>query len=75
MPVEELLKDFQPLEDRTDRMMLFMLTGSNMNNVMKDWMPPPPTAAPPKSSDESEDPIIQVKAKKTMKKQTIDDTI
>ena len=46
MTVEELLKDFKPMEDKTDRMMLFMLTGSNMNNVMKDWMPPPPTAAP-----------------------------
>ena len=63
------------MEDKTDRMMLFMLTGSNMNNVMKDWMPPPPTAAPQKSSDESEDPIIQAKIKKTMKKQAVDDTI
>ena len=48
------------MEDRTDRMMLFMLTGRNLNNVMKDWIPP--TTARPLSSDDVEDPIIQVES-------------
>ena len=57
------------MEDRTDRMLLFMLTGRNLNNVMKDWMPPDTNsnAAPStvKAAD-TEDLIIPIKTKKFM---------
>ena len=63
------------MEDRTDCMTLFMLTGMNMNNVMKDWMPPSPTEAPPATADKLDDPIIKVKTKKDTRKHIFDDTI
>ena len=57
------------MEDRTDRMMLFMLTGRNLNNVMKDWMPPGMNfnaAQPTVKAANSEDLIIPIKTKKFM---------
>ena len=37
MELEDLMKGFQPQDEHTDRVMLYMLTGRNLENAMKDW--------------------------------------
>ena len=38
MEMEELVRGFRPQEDYVDKVMLYMLTGRNRDNVMKDWL-------------------------------------
>ena len=47
LELDDLMSGFRPQDDYSDRVMLYMLTGRNLDNVMKDWVdaPPPPNAA------------------------------
>ena len=38
LELNELMADFNPYDDRIDKIILFMLTGRNLDNVMKDWI-------------------------------------
>lgn len=38
LELADLMKDFKPDENYTDKVLLFMLTGQNLDNVMKDWL-------------------------------------
>ena len=39
--LEDLMADFNPNSDRTDAIMLYLLTGSHQHDVMKDWVDKP----------------------------------
>ena len=36
--VDDLLKDFSPYEDETDRTLHYLITGHNLSDVMKNWV-------------------------------------
>ena len=38
LELEELMRNFSPEDNRTDKVLLYMLTGRNLDNVMKDWI-------------------------------------
>ena len=38
MELEELVRGCRPQEDHVDKVLLYMLTGRNRDNVMKDWV-------------------------------------
>ena len=38
LELDELMADFNPYDDRIDKILLYMLTGRNLDNVMKDWI-------------------------------------
>ena len=38
LELENLMRGFDPRSDRTDRIMLYMLTGLNVDRVMDDWV-------------------------------------
>ena len=38
LELDDLMRGFEPGSDRTDRVMLYLLTGRNMDNVMEEWL-------------------------------------
>ena len=40
LELEDLMRGFRPRDDHSDRIMLYMLTGRNLDNVMQDWLDP-----------------------------------
>ena len=38
LELEELMRNFSPYDDHIDKVLLYMLTGRNLDNVMKDWI-------------------------------------
>ena len=38
LSLEELMRNFSPYDDNVDKVLLYMLTGRNLDNVMKDWL-------------------------------------
>ena len=38
LSLEELMRNFSPYDDHVDKVLLYMLTGRNLDNVMKDWL-------------------------------------
>ena len=38
LELEDLMRGFRPRDDHSDRIMLYMLTGRNLDNVMQDWL-------------------------------------
>ena len=38
LELDDLMKGFEPGSDYVDKIVLYMLTGRNMDNVMRDWL-------------------------------------
>ena len=36
--IDDLLRDFSPYEDETDRTLHYLITGHNLSEVMKNWV-------------------------------------
>mmetsp|Transcript_25944 Transcript_25944/g.34757 ORF Transcript_25944/g.34757 Transcript_25944/m.34757 type:complete len:110 (-) Transcript_25944:53-382(-) len=39
--LEQLMAEFDPMQDRTDAILLSMLTGEDLEQVLRDWVEPP----------------------------------
>lgn len=40
LELDDLMREFKPGENFTDKVLLYMLTGRNLDNVMRDWLEP-----------------------------------
>lgn len=38
LDLEELMRNFNPNDNHTDKVLLYMLTGRNLDNAMEDWL-------------------------------------